>query len=81
MPRPALQLCPVYANVAAQDLLAFSLKKARGRPFSELLHEPEGLAGILRRSLASGEISPWVAKATVQPGAWFGQTEPAVLVD
>ena len=49
------QLCPVYANVAAQDLLAFSLKMARGRPFTELLHEPEGLAGILRRSLASGE--------------------------
>ena len=23
------QLCPVYANVAAQDLLAFSLKMAR----------------------------------------------------
>ena len=49
------QLCPVYANVAAQDLLAFSLKMARGRPFSELLHEPEGLDAILRRSLASGE--------------------------
>src|SRR5215472_1403703 len=49
------QLCPVYANVAAQDLLAFSLKMARGRPFTELLHEPEGLGGILRRSLASGE--------------------------
>ena len=26
-------------------------------------------------------VAPWVAKATVQPGAWFGQTEPAVLVD
>ncbi|HVN46234.1 MAG TPA: nitrogen regulation protein NR(II) [Steroidobacteraceae bacterium] len=50
------QLCPVYANVAAQDLLAFSLKMARGRPFTELLHEPEGLGAILRRSLASGEI-------------------------
>jgi two-component system, NtrC family, nitrogen regulation sensor histidine kinase GlnL len=49
------QLCPVYANVAAQDLLAFSLKMARGRPFTELLHEPEGLGAILRRSLASGE--------------------------
>jgi two-component system nitrogen regulation sensor histidine kinase GlnL len=49
------QLCPVYANVAAQDLLAFSLNQARGRPFTELLHEPEGLGGILRRSLASGE--------------------------
>jgi two-component system, NtrC family, nitrogen regulation sensor histidine kinase GlnL len=49
------QLCPVYANVAAQDLLAFSLKMARGRPFIELLHEPEGLGAILRRSLATGE--------------------------
>jgi two-component system, NtrC family, nitrogen regulation sensor histidine kinase GlnL len=49
------QLCPVYANVAAQDLLAFSLKKARGRPFTELLYEPEGLGKILKRALASGE--------------------------
>jgi two-component system, NtrC family, nitrogen regulation sensor histidine kinase GlnL len=49
------QLCPVYANVAAQDLLAFSFKMARGRPFTELLHEGEGLGRILRRALASGE--------------------------
>jgi two-component system, NtrC family, nitrogen regulation sensor histidine kinase GlnL len=49
------QLCPVYANVAAQDLLAFSLNTARGRPFTELLHEANGLNGILRRALASGE--------------------------
>jgi len=49
------QLCPVYANVAAQDLLAFSLKMARGRPFTELLHDADGLRGILRRALASGE--------------------------
>src|SRR5207253_4959253 len=33
------QLCPTYANVAAQDLLAFSLKKARGRPFADFLHD------------------------------------------
>jgi two-component system, NtrC family, nitrogen regulation sensor histidine kinase GlnL len=49
------QLCPVYANVAAQDLLAFSLNKARGRPFTDLLHEPEPLGAILRRSLGTGE--------------------------
>jgi two-component system, NtrC family, nitrogen regulation sensor histidine kinase GlnL len=49
------QLCPVYANVAAQDLLAFSLNKARGRPFTELLHEPEGLGRILKRALFAGE--------------------------
>jgi len=62
------QLCPVYANVAAQDLLAFSLKMARGRPFTELLHEPEGLAAILRRSLAGGEIIA-DRELTVRPAA------------
>ena len=49
------QLCPVYANVAAQDLLAFSLKMARGRPISDFLHDTEGLCRILRRALESGE--------------------------
>src|SRR6201993_322049 len=48
------QLCPVYANVAAQDLLAFSLKMARGRPFADFLHDPNGLTRILRRALESG---------------------------
>ena len=33
------QLCVVYANVAAQTLLAMSFKQARGRPFSDLLAE------------------------------------------
>jgi two-component system nitrogen regulation sensor histidine kinase GlnL len=49
------QLCPVYANVAAQDLLAFSLRTARGRPFADFLHDAEGLIRILRRALHSGE--------------------------
>src|SRR5580692_1204206 len=49
------QLCAVYANVAAQDLLAFSLKMARGRPFSDFLHDAEGLSRILRRALETGE--------------------------
>jgi two-component system, NtrC family, nitrogen regulation sensor histidine kinase GlnL len=49
------QLCPVYANVAAQDLLAFSLNQARGRPFADLIHDANGLGAILRRALESGE--------------------------
>jgi two-component system, NtrC family, nitrogen regulation sensor histidine kinase GlnL len=49
------QLCPVYANVAAQDLLAFSLKMARGRPFGDFLHDTNGLSRILKRALATGE--------------------------
>lgn len=48
-------LCPVYANVAAQDLLAFSLNQARGRPFGDCLHEVNGLTAILRRALETGE--------------------------
>jgi two-component system nitrogen regulation sensor histidine kinase GlnL len=49
------QLCAIYANVAAQDLLAFSLNQARGRPFGDFLQDSNGLSGILRRALESGE--------------------------
>jgi two-component system nitrogen regulation sensor histidine kinase GlnL len=49
------QLCPIYANVAAQDVLAFSLNQARGRPFGDFLHDPNALMVTLRRVLASGE--------------------------
>ncbi len=49
------QLCAIYANVAAQDLLAFSLNQARGRPFVDFLQDTNGLTGILRRALQTGE--------------------------
>ncbi len=49
------QLCPIYANVAAQNLLAFSLNQARGRPFGDFLHDTSGLISILRRSLETGQ--------------------------
>ena len=49
------QLCAIYANVAAQDLLAFSLNQARGRPFTDFLSESSGLPALLRRALATGE--------------------------
>jgi two-component system nitrogen regulation sensor histidine kinase GlnL len=49
------QLCAIYANVAAQDLLAFSLNQARGRPFADFLQDTNGLIAILRRALAEGE--------------------------
>ena len=49
------QLCAIYANVAAQDLLAFSLNQARGRPFSDFLLDGNGLPAILRRALEAGE--------------------------
>jgi two-component system, NtrC family, nitrogen regulation sensor histidine kinase GlnL len=48
-------LCPIYANVAAQDLLAFSLNKLRGRPFGDCLSESNGLQALLQRTLETGE--------------------------
>ena len=48
------QLCAIYANVAAQDLLAFSLNQARGRPFTDFLHDADGLKSSLRRALDTG---------------------------
>lgn len=49
------QLCAIYANVAAQDLLAFSFNQVRGRPFGDFLQESNGLTALLRRSLETGE--------------------------
>ncbi|MGO9805074.1 MAG: nitrogen regulation protein NR(II) [Steroidobacteraceae bacterium] len=49
------QLCPIYANVAAQDLLAFSLNMSRGRPFGDFLQDAGALTALLRRALDSGE--------------------------
>lgn len=49
------QLCPIYANVAAQDLLAFSLNMSRGRPFGDSLQDAGALNVILKRALESGE--------------------------
>src|SRR5438477_9246084 len=60
------QLCPIYANVAAQDLLAFSLNHARGKPFAELLQDCNGLIATLRRALAS-EIGIAEREITVRP--------------
>lgn len=70
------QLCPIYANVAAQNLLAFSLKQVRGRPFGQLLQESNGLIELLRRALASGEgIAD--RELTVRPAS--AAREPRVL--
>lgn len=49
------QLCVVYANVAAQDLLAVGFNQARGRPFTDLLTDTNGLTATLHRSLETGE--------------------------
>jgi PAS domain-containing protein len=48
-------LCVVYANVAAQDLLAVSVNQARGKPFLSLVLEADSLQPLMRRALETGE--------------------------
>ena len=48
-------LCVVYANVAAQDLLAVSVNQARGKPFLSLVLEADSLSPLMRRALDTGE--------------------------
>ncbi len=48
-------LCVVYANVAAQDLLAVSVNQARGKPFLSLVLEADPLGVLMRRALETGE--------------------------
>ena len=49
------QLCPIYANVSAQDFMAVSLRQARGRPFADLFYDPRQLVEVLRRSMTNLE--------------------------
>jgi two-component system nitrogen regulation sensor histidine kinase GlnL len=49
-------LCPIYANVGAQDLMAISVKQARGRPLGDLFHDSGRLTEVLRRALDRNEV-------------------------
>ena len=50
------QLCVIYANVGAQDLLGVSLRQARGLPVGELFAGAQPLIELLRRSLEDNKI-------------------------
>ena len=71
------QLCPIYANVAAQDLLAFSLNHARGKPFAELMHDANGLIATLHRAL-KGRVGIADREITVRPS---GASRDAKVLD
>src|SRR5438128_10976416 len=48
-------LCVVYANVAAQDLMAVSVNQARGKPFLSLVLEADSLGVLMRRAVDTAE--------------------------
>lgn len=50
------QLCPVYANVIAEVLLAFQADRVRGRPLASFLQEPQRFLEAAERALHKGEV-------------------------
>lgn len=50
-----LQLCAVYANVGAEDLLAVPAERLRGRPLTSFLPQPQPFLRAVERALAQGE--------------------------
>jgi len=50
-----LQLCAVYANVQAEDLLAIPAARLRGRPLASFLSQPQPFLHAAERALKSGE--------------------------
>ncbi len=45
----------LHANMAAQGFMAIGLNQARGKPFTELFADTNGLQGLLTRALEHGE--------------------------
>ena len=70
------QLCVVYANVAAQGLLAMSFNQGRGRPFQDLFIDCNGLIATLKRA-QNGAESISEREVPVRPVAT--PREPRVL--
>ena len=48
------QLCTIYANDTAQDLLAVHLSSIRGRPLAHFLPQGRRFAGAVQHALRSG---------------------------
>lgn len=50
------QLCPVYANVIAEYLLAFRAERVRGQPLASFLQQPQRFLDAAERALHNGEV-------------------------
>lgn len=72
------QLCLIYANVGAQDLMALSVNQARGRPFGDLFHDSQRLTEVLQRSIVN--VEPCVEhEITLRPIGQPSGREPHVV--
>lgn len=60
------QLCTIYANVIAQELLAVHLPDMRGRPLAEFLPRPGRFVCAVRRALSRAAAVDYTLRAGVE---------------
>ena len=63
-------LCVVYANVAAQDLLAVSVNQARGKPFLSLVLEADSLEAADATRAGDRRDAVGTRTRRCRPGRW-----------
>ncbi|MCC7462953.1 MAG: PAS domain-containing protein [Gammaproteobacteria bacterium] len=73
------QLCTIYANVGAQDLLGLGLNQARGRPLSELFVDAAPLTALLRLALERDEPCAGHELSLLPVAGLQGPRPPAVV--
>jgi PAS domain-containing protein len=64
-----LQLCAVYANDRAEDLLAIPAAMLRGRPLASFLSQPQPFLTAVERALRSGETMAFHLSGCAAPVA------------
>jgi two-component system, NtrC family, nitrogen regulation sensor histidine kinase GlnL len=73
------QLCVLYANVAAQDQLGASLRRARGLPLSDLFAGAQPLVKLLQRALEDQKICSGHEIALLPVATLAAARTPAVV--
>jgi len=61
------QLCAIYANAIAEDLLALHLPSLRGRPLAHFLPQPERFRCAVRRALRSAVAVDYTLRLGLEP--------------
>jgi len=63
------QLCAIYANVIAQDLLALHLPGMRGQPFVQFRPQTQRFACAVRRAVGGGSAVDCILRIARQDGS------------
>jgi len=71
------QLCAIYANDSAQDLLALHLPSIRGRPLAHFLPQGQRFNGAVQHALKSGAAVDYNLRVGIE--FWRGNADSVTV--